>query len=290
MIQIKIPDRVYVRLYAGMGDFFKRYFLHCSWQCLEDLKSKYPNVEVHALLASQTLPALKLVDYHPYIDKIIAPGLHTRQVKKMGPEKFVGDHIALSNRMAKQFELKVPPIYLSEEDKEFVDNISKDKKFIVLHPFAGDKHGLNTRTPLKPLRYVPIIKALVGTGHNIVLLGSSWPRVNEKGIKTIKEEFTWRINGLINLIDKTNVRTGTELVKRASGFVGTASSFMCAAWSIGNKRSVILTSERWRQPLETMIWAKDRIKEPQNHMIYIPKNRTPALHQDIIKETANWFK
>lgn len=290
MIQVKIPKKVYVRLYAGMGDFFKRYFLHCSWQCLDDLKAKHPDVEIHALLASQTLPALELVDYHPHIDKVVAPGLHPRQVKSMGPEKFMGDHIMLSNRMANQFDLKVPPIYLSEDDEKFVDSISKDKKFIVIHPFAGDRFGLDTRTPLKPHEYVPIVKALIETGHNVVMLGSSWPRVDERGTRIIKEDFPWRINGLINLIDKTNVRTGVELVKRASGFVGTASSFMCAAWSMGNKRSVILTSQRWQEPLETMVWAKDRIKEPQNHMVYIPKKRTPRVHRDIIKETANWFK
>jgi ADP-heptose:LPS heptosyltransferase len=273
-----------------MGDFFKRYFLHCSWQCLEALKAEHPEVSVHALLVSQTIPALELVDHHPHIDKVITPKIHPRVVRKLGADKFVGDHVMLSNRMAKQFELRQPPVYLSEEDKEFVDSISTGKKFITLHPFAGDRFGVHTRTPLKPNRYIPIIKALTETGHNVVLLGSKWSRLNEKHTWTIDEVFNWRINGLINLIDKTNVRTAAELVKRSAGFVGTASSLMCAAWSLGNKRSVVLTSARWKEPLETMVWAKDRCKEPQNKIIYIPPKRTPRIHDNIARETADWFR
>jgi ADP-heptose:LPS heptosyltransferase len=283
-----------------MGDFFKRYFLHCSWRCLDDLKAKHPEVKINALLASQTIPALGLVDYHPHINKVIAPGLHTRQVKRIGPEKLMGDYVFLSNRMAQQFELKTPSIYLSNDDKVFVDNITnKHKKYIVVHPFSGDAVGNNTRSPLKPIRYIPIIKALIATGHSVVLLGGPWSRVADGGqragknpgrVKIVQERFDWKIKGLINLIGKTNIRTGAELTKRADGFVGTASSFMCAAWSLGNIRSVVLISERWREPLTNMVWAKDRIKEPQNKVIYIPAARNVQTFQDIQNETANWFK
>lgn len=296
MVSVKIPPRVYVRLYAGMGDFFKRYFLHCSWQCLEDLKAKQPEVSVHALLASQTLPALELVDYHPCIDKIVKPELHTRQVKRMGAETFMGDHTFLNNKMAQQFELKMPPIYLSDDDKVFVNNITDNhEKYIIVHPFSGDKTGTRTRSPLKPLRYVPIIKALIAKGYTVVLLGGDWSRVGDGGrrpgrVHTVSERFDWQIKGLINLMDQTNIRTAAELVKRSDGFVGTASSFMCAAWSIGEVNSVVLTSERWRKPLANMPWAKDRIKAPQNKVLYIPEHRTPQTFKNIETEIVKWFK
>jgi hypothetical protein len=64
---------------------------------------------------------------------------------------------------------------------------------------------------------------------------------------------------------------------------------MCAAWSIGDIRSVIIISERWREPLETMVWAKDRCKEPQNKIIYLPPTRTPQTFEDMTNETASWF-
>jgi ADP-heptose:LPS heptosyltransferase len=297
LVPVKIPEKVYVRLYAGMGDFFKRYFLQCTWQCLEDLKAKHPEVKINALLASQTVPALDLVDHHPCIDEVVKPMLHTKQVKEMGPEHFMGDHVPLSNRMAQQFELKMPPIYLSESDEVFVDaiQVAANHKYIVVHPFSGDIIGNTTRSPLKPARYAPIVRALVESGYSVVLLGSSWSRLLPEARKPgrtrmIEEKFNWETTGLVNLIDKTNIRTAVELVKRSNGFVGTASSFMCAAWSLGSVRSVILTSERWREPLTNMVWAKDRIKEPQNKVVYIPKNRTPQTFQDIETETAGWFE
>lgn len=289
MVQM-IPNKVYVRLYGGMGDFFKRYLTHCTWQCLEDFKAKNPQVSIRALLVSQTTPALKLVDYHSCIDEVVLPHMHPREFRKMDIAKYMDGYVPLRNNLAKQYELKTPPFYLSNEDENFIKQTTAHlKKYIVLHPFAGDKYSLNSRTPLKPKQYIPIIKALTKKGYKVLLLGGSWQRIHEKQTRVIQEKFDWKIDGLINLINKTNVRTGAELVKRADGFVGTASSFMCAAWSL-EKRSVVLISSRWKKPLETTPWAKNRGKQSQNHIVYLPKKRTPQVYRDMTEQTAEWFK
>lgn len=292
MVQVDIPNKLYVRLYAGMGDFYKRYFCHQTWQCLEDLKTKHPDKSIAALLVSQTLPALNLVDYHPYIDKIIKPKIHLREFKNKDINKYVGGYTFLNPKMAQQFEQKIPPIYLSDNDKEFIkrttDNIDK---YICLHPFAGDKYGLNTRTPLNVEQYIPTIQALINAGYTVIMLGKSWERINlgSKNTRIVQEKFTWSNPKFINLIDKTNVRTGAELVKRSNGFVGTASSFMCAAWSMGKIKTVIITSQRWKKPLEEMPWAQNKITLPIHKMLYLNHDRSSQKLKEIANATTKWF-
>ena len=293
MVQLNIPDKLYVRLYAGMGDFYKRYFCHSTWQCLEDLKMKHPEVSIHALCVSQTIPALELVDYHPCIDKVIKPKIHLREFKQLDVTKYIGEYQFLNPGIAKRFEQNITPIYMSKEDEEFVDNVkTKYGDYICIHPFAGDTYGLNTRTPLKVKEYIPIINALVDSGYNVIMLGKSWKRIvqgTDGKTKTIQETFDWTRPGFINMIDKTNVRTGAALVKNSSGFVGTASSFMCAAWSMGGIKTSIITSMKWKQPLEEAPWAKDKIGNPNHQMIYLNNGRSANKLKEIADVTANWF-
>jgi len=292
MVQLKIPEKLYVRLYAGMGDFYKRYFCHPTWQCLEDLKNKHPNISIHALLVSQTIPALELIDNHPYIDKIIRPMIHLREFKNEDITKYVGNHRLLTQPMANNFEQNIPPIYLSKEDEDFLQKItSQHKKFICLHPFAGDKHGMNTRTPLLVNEYIPIIDSLVNKGYSVMLMGKTWERIHlgSKGTYIIKESAPPNRPGLVNLINKTNVRTGAELIRRSNGFVGTASSMMCAAWSMGGIRTTIITARRWQKPLVEMPWTQDKIANPNHQMIYLDNNRSPQKLKEIANVTAKWF-
>ena len=275
-----------------MGDFYKRYFCHITWQCIEDLKKKHPEVSIHALLVSQTIPALELVDHHPCIDKVIKPRIHLKDFKEKDIKNYVGDHRFLSPAIAKKFEQKKPPIYLSNEDKDFVNKItSKHGKYICLHPFAGDRYGLDTRTPLKVEQYTPIINAIINSGYKVIMLGKSWERINHgsKNARLVTEVFKLNKDGFVNLIDKTNARTAAELVKRSAGFVGTASSMMCAAWSMGGVKTVIVTSERWIKPLQEMPWAKDKITNPNHKMLYLNHDRSPQKLKEIAHETADWF-
>jgi len=292
LVQVKVPEKLYVRLYAGMGDFYKRYFCHPTWQCIEDLKTKHPKTKIHALLVSQTIPALEFVDYNPYIDKVIKPGMHLREFKNLDVTKYVGNYTFLSPVLAKKFTLNTPKIYLSDNDKTFVNNITSSyKKYICLHPFAGDKYGLDTRTPLKVEQYTPIINKLIDKGYTVIMLGKSWQRINHgsKNTRVIKETFKWDKDGFVNLIDRTNARTAAELVRRSSGFVGTASSMMCAAWSMGGIKTVIVTSQRWIKPLREMPWAKDKITDPNHKMLYLNHDRSPQKFKEIAHDTADWF-
>jgi ADP-heptose:LPS heptosyltransferase len=276
-----------------MGDFYKRYFGHPTWQCLEDLKKNRPNTEIAALLVSQTTPALSLVDYHPYIDKIIRPKIHLKDFKKRNIEKFIGDYKMLSPKIANKFELKKPPIYMSDKDKEYVDKITSTYKNIVcLHPFAGDRYGLNTRKPLHVQEYIPIIQTLIGKGFTVVMLGKTWERIQPgiHNIRSIEEDFKWKADGFVNLINKTNVRTGAEIVRRAGRFVGTASSFMCAAWSMDDVRTAVITPQAWKKPLEEMPWAQNKINDPRHKMIYLNHDRTPNKLKEVADATSEWFK
>lgn len=292
MSNIKVPEKIYVRLYAGMGDFYKRYFCHPTWQCLEDLKKQYPETKIKALLVSQTIPALRLVDYHPCLDETIEPKIHLREFKDKDITKYVGDYVPLGVGVATKFIRNIPPIFMSSKDKEFIKSItSKYNRFICLHPFAGDAYGLNTRTPLKLPEYIPTIKSLIRSGYTVFMLGKSWDRIIAGTNKTKKiiERFDWQHPGFVNLIDKTNVRTSAELIRQSDGFVGTASSLMCAAWSMEATKTVIITSQRWKQPLEEMPWAKDRIIQPQNKMIYLNNDRSPQRLQEVADITTRWF-
>lgn len=289
---VKIPEKLYVRLYAGMGDFYKRYFCHPTWQCLEDLKKQHPKTKIKALLVSQTIPALELVDYHPHIDKIIRPKIHLREFKNEDITKYMGDSRFLTPQIASNFVCKIPPIYLSPKDKEFIEHItSKYNNFICLHPFAGDAYGLNTRTPLRIEQYIPIIKALIKLGYTVFMLGKSWDRIMRGSTRTRKvvERFHWAYPGFVNLINQTNVRTGAELVRRSKGFVGTASSLMCAAWSMNETRTVIITPQRWEKPLLEMPWAKARINDPKHKMLYLNNDRSIQKLKEIANTVAKWF-
>jgi ADP-heptose:LPS heptosyltransferase len=275
-----------------MGDFYKRYFCHPTWQCIKDLKEKNPQVDISALLVSQTIPALDFVDHHPCINKVIKPRIHLKDFRNKDIKQYVGDHVFLSPGLAKNFKLEIPSVYLSNTDMDFVDKItSKYNKYICLHPFAGDVYGLDTRTPLKVEEYIPIIKALTKKGYAVLMFGKSWARIKHgsKSTRLVKEIFKWSHEGFVNLIDQTNARTAAELVKRSNGFVGTASSLMCAAWSMTGIKTTIITPIRWKKPLTDMVWAKDKIEDPNHMMLYLNHDRSTKKLKDIANATAEWF-
>jgi len=289
---MKIPNKVFLFLGGGLGDHYKRYFFDSAWGCLPDLKTKRPDIYVKGISISHAPDAGELIKHHPFLDEIEIINKHPKEISKGIGEGFE----KLKPIMAQEFNVTEPEIYLNAQDKIDLAKIKKNiGKYIVIHPFSGDKTGWPTRSPIQTDRYKPIIEGLIAEGFSVLLLGHTYEKrkANKKN-KTIKSEhiaetFDFQMDGFYNLINKINARTGAVLVKDSDGFVGTASSFLCAAWMLG-KRSVTITSIAWEPKLKQGIIISKKSIEPQNKIIYIPQKRDIQVFKNMTETTVDWFK
>ena len=276
---IEIPDKISVALWGGMGDFFKRYLLHPSFGCLKDLKIQHPNITIRAVINSQTRPAVDLLDYNPYIDEVIKLDKHPK------------DYYFLRNNeeIYNQFKVEKPKIYLSKEDINFVNSVVP-KKYICLHPFCGtgSENRINGRAPLTPGEYKMTVDNLIDLGYDVVILGGSYEKTSFNGKRTtVKEHFPYKRKGVINLIGETNVRTGAEIIRRADGFIGTASAWRGAAWCMEETDSYIILTKAWKEKMERRSWTKTLNTDGRHKTLYLDKNRDIKKISDDI---ASWFR
>lgn len=277
--------RLYITLWGGLGDFLKAYYEIRAWRALEDIKKKHPSLYIKAIVYSLNASAKDILTYHPAIDDVFQPKEKLLEVRTKGLPSYAKGLQSIGTRagLIKSARKSKPRIYLSEEDKKFVaDTVGDIGKYVVIHPFSTMPYRLlDSRTAMLPERYTPIIKGLNRNGYKAIILGASRPNS--------KELFEYEDDNVINLIDKTNARTALNILYRSNGFIGTNSCFMCAAWLEGIK-SFIIAPQIWKKRTKGNGFMRQRYKQPQNRVIFLPLDREIANYNAIQQEAVNWFK
>lgn len=214
---------------GGVGDIITHYTQgQRGWGHLESFKEMYPDAEIKLLLTCINPQAEELFKYHPSID-IIEPHLwahpgHAALTKLIEENK--KDYASLVKVVADLGTVPriKPEVYLGEEDKEVVDSIISQGKYIFIHPFSGEKFRI--AVPIK--EYPALIDKLIDKlGYNVVIVGGTYKKNLAKKL-LVKEEFSYERPGLFNLVNKTNVRQCVKLARESAGFVGTWSCHLCA--------------------------------------------------------------
>lgn len=277
--------KFYITLWGGLGDFLKIYYTHHVWRCLEHLKTKYPSCHVKALIYSLNPSSQDLITHHPAINEVFQPELPLLEMRKKGLKAFAGEHTPLGSAgpWVKSLKGTRTKVYLSPQDQQFVTAIKKQAgKYIAIHPFSAmPGHLPHSRTTMSADNYLPIIEGLKKNGYNVVILGKSRPHR--------AETFEFEADNIINLVNKTNVREALTLVNDAAGFIGANSGFMCSAW-LEKKRSFVITSYLWKTQITKNGFTNRRWQQPQNKVVFLPKERASAPYDKIQQEAINWFR
>jgi hypothetical protein len=238
---MKVPQKVYLTLGGGLGDVFCSYFRgENGWKWLQPWKERYPHTKVSVLSATHNPQTAELLKYNPYIDHFKEFGW----VNDGRPlwKKNAAGAAQLKNQKAITAKLKGknPTLYISNEDKEVVDEIQQAGRFIFLHPFAG----LKDREALKPQEYFSLVDRIIDNKkYNVVVIGATHKRTNHKESFKMIEEFNYERPGLFNLVNKTNARISMKLAQLADSFIGCWSAYSCAFWIQKKKSTVIIKSK-----------------------------------------------
>ncbi|GAF82089.1 unnamed protein product, partial [marine sediment metagenome] len=127
-------------------------------------------------------------------------------------------------------------IYLNEEDENSLVAHIPTKGYVIMHPFAGDAIRINL--PIE--EYFSIAKLLIKEfDYRVIIIGGTSQRVIGKISRTINEEFPYEADGIVNLINKVNLRVACSLTLSASHFIGSNSAFYCVR--LGTKKSASIS-------------------------------------------------
>jgi len=274
-----MAHKVYIHDGGGGGDIPANQFqLKKGWGFLESFKKKFPNSKIRAIVTSCSKEGARYLKYNPHIDEIKElPWVNPHRPWKDLASHVTG-HIPLDQAVKKfmpeiKGKGKIPPVYLSPEDKVFVKGIIDAGKYTFIHPFAGTPERM--AFPLK--EYPKLIDRLIDElGYNVVLIGATYKQLANQGMKEKikKEEFEYQRPGFFNIVNKANMRIGVYLAQYAERWIGTWS---CYVWPgfVKKQRMTLL------MPKETYCGAGVRDKN-QQIIIRIPK-QTKDFSQFIDK-------
>jgi len=254
--------KFYIQTGGGAGDMIKHYFWgHLGWQYIYSVKEKYPNSTIKLFTTSCNMSAQHLFDNIPQIDEF--QHLPWRDPNKPWPDK---------DRLAKNYTVlsKAPEILninlenrkpknipLIKQEEDFIQKQNFGNKYIVMHPFAGD--GIRRHLSLE--QYFMLAKKLINEiGCNIVVLGGSSTRSIGKITRDIKEEFPFEHKKIINLVNKTNLRTSVEITRRASHFVGNNSCLYCVRLAQKTQAIVFQTKKSTQNFMQIKLEIKENRK------------------------------
>ena len=297
MDRIKIPNKIFTYAGGGLGDIYYLCLMD-NWAYFKDIKKQNPKTKIHAVLSSPNPLSQEVMEYNPYIDKLdyIKPNDRRGMLLTSFKQKGYTDIAKIDKKKLK----KDHTIYTNKEDKIFIKNIQEQvgSKYIVIHPYSNDAlkktiAGQRKSRYVFPVQeYFSLTEKLIKKGYKIVILGG-----NARNPKLLKEEFLYKNDNIINLIDKTNARTAANVIIQANGFIGTYSCFIGIAWWYKTKSFLLAPNEEWgkkmtwKQRIESWhrwAWAT---KEKQNKILYLPaiENAKSDLYEKTRQQIINWF-
>jgi len=248
-----MTDKVYFRLGGGFGDIIRTYLRgEHYWNYLKPLKEKYPHVKTKAIGCCHNTQVIEMVQHNPYLDFIENYGWTLEGDYEKHAKDYTWIHDA---KLLQGLSPELPKLYLSDEDHKIANDIIHAGPYIAIHPFAG----LPDRIVLPIDKYPPLIDTLIDKhGYNVVVLGGTHGRINQKTMQIYPESFKYQRKGLFNLVGQTNGAVSVKLVRKCTRFIGTWSCYICAAW-VSGKHSVMIAAPRHRKRLGQVFsshWAK----------------------------------
>lgn len=252
--------KFYIQTGGGAGDIIKHYFWgHLGWQYLEQIKERYPNSTVKLFTTCCNMSAQNLFDEVPQINEY--QHLSWRDPNKPWPEKdkYTQGYIPLS-KAPEILNLSIKPIQptrlpITKEEEEFIRKQNFGDKYIVMHPFAGDR----IRCHLSLEEYFMLAKKVIKeTGCNIVVLGGSSTRSIGKIVRDIEDDFPFKHQKIINLVNKVNLRTSVEITRRAAYFIGNNSCLYCVRLAQKTQARCFNTKKSTQNFMQTKIEIRER--------------------------------
>lgn len=281
--------RLYIPVGGGLGDVVRCYLKDEQfWGYLSWFKQHYTNSYIKILSTSHNLAVEEFFKYNPYISEFKEFGwdIQGRPIVSTYKQDFILFQDVLSKYKDKKWAQ--PIYYLREQDNVEVNKIIQPNiQTIIIHPFA-------IRRALGIEEFIYITDKLIDNfGYQVVFIGATNNRIYNKDIEPtyskgidMIEECTYERPGLINLLNKSNIRIAYKLIELCNGFIGQCSCFNMAAW-IHKKRTVTFSRHFERDLMthsKTYAWPIiDRWPSCKN---FFDDEDTPRQHSN---ETIEFF-
>lgn len=236
-----MSNSLYVMAGGGAGDFIYHYFMNEDWKLLKPIKEKFPETNITAIIACHTGSEYELSFLNPYINshliyKWYPPGhekekLWINSIKGIYIKEFADNHnIKPTNENSR--------LFISAAENKIIEQFEKED-YIVIHPFAGlphrgcKKHPLTNKYECFPdYKYIETATILADKGYKVVFVGrtnTSYDslRANDESLDIPEHK------NIFNFINIGSLRTNVGLTIGATGFIGSHSSMLSAAWTHG---------------------------------------------------------
>lgn len=221
---------------GGLGDFIFNYYKRKDWRSLSEVKKRFPNIKVTAVLCHHSITASELISTNPYIDAIIhypwyPPGDSKEYLWK---EFIIGEPIEnfIARENIKENDNK---LFLTKEEEDRLNEIKAQGPYVVMHPFAGQLHrscyGVNGKYTCYTLdQYINTAEQLFNSGYKVYIIGRSTYDGQYPGrdkVEKIYDPPKW----IDSFANEFSTRMNVKLVRNATGFLGAHSSMLSAAWT-----------------------------------------------------------
>ena len=169
---------------------------------------------------------------NPYIDRITRTSkghgkltIYPRGVPILCPECLAGRRLTDADKATLTWER--PQIYLTEAEQSVIDTFGTD--YIAIHPWAAVRERIILTYGVD---LMSLVMSICDQGQRVVLLGGS-------GIIHLPEDFDGEHPNLLNTVNRLNARVQVYLTFHAAKFLGSQSSYACAAEIFGVPSLVI---------------------------------------------------
>lgn len=231
MTEFIIPSSFHYDDGGGMGDTLIRCFTpKAELGYFKALKARGDTT--HLCLHSHRPYMDEIFVGNPYIDRITRTSRghgrtrwHPTGTPILCPECLAGRRLTDADKATLTWEQ--PQIYLTEAEQSAIDAFGTG--YIAIHPWAAVRERvlLNYGVDLPSL-----IESICNQGQRIALLGGS-------GIINLPETFDGEHPNLLNTVNRLSARAQVHLAFHATKFVGSQSSYACAAEIFGVPSLVI---------------------------------------------------
>ena len=220
---------------GGLGDLFERYVQSGrDAGYVAGVLDRYPGARIDVICCQANPAVAEFFAHHPGVCEVH----HHPEMKPVGGfvKRYIADLGAKPFREAFDLaglEWASPPVYLSNEEREFAEEILAGGPFVAFHPFAGEPDREWAGKP-----GVDIVRAIDWIcdhprGCRCLLLGGPSTRAVMGIRRDIREAIDYERPGLVNLVGRSSFRLQAHLARRAEKVIGSMSCYATIAQAEG---------------------------------------------------------
>lgn len=227
---------LYLSSGGGLGDTIYNFFMKEDWRSIKNIKENYPQIELITIFHSHCKEAAELVTFNPFIDGILS----YKWYNKNNPNKFNWKNLINNNiKPVKEFIKKNKTkqennsIFLNTHEQKIYEDLTKEP-YVVVAPFAGSSERTilsknNKKCHCLPQETLLSLLDKISIEHKVIIIGQS-NTINEHH-NNRTDQLPYINDKIIDLTNKTPLRVTIKLAQSATGFIGTHSSLLVAAWT-----------------------------------------------------------